>query len=300
VLERITGYTAGELMAMENFADLVYKDDRQRALEKYNSRVIGQIIVDDYVTRIVRKDGSIAHVQTIASGITYRNDSAAIGSVIDITDRLQEDRRFNKAVIAAQERERVQIGMELHDNVQQIVAGSLMTLDYAISANDGGTATTNALKDVQRYLSECMVELRRLSHQLAPSMRFEHDLSDKVHALIETMNVGQSAKVDLRIQKFRKPPNEETQIAFYRILQEQLTNIMKYSGASRITISLARANNNLRLSIRDNGRGFDPATKNGGIGLENIRRRVSALEGDMQIISAAGKGCELVLEIPVD
>jgi PAS domain S-box-containing protein len=298
MMERITGYSAAELMAMENFADLVYKDDRDQALGKYNRRIAGQMIVDDYVARIVRKDGSIAHVQTIASGITYRNASAAIGSVIDITDRIEENRQINKAVIAAQERERVQIGMELHDNVQQIISGSLMTLDVAIASYGEQQGSLSALEDVQRYLSECMVELRRLSHQLVPSMTFEENLGEKVQALIDTMNVGQSAKVDLKIQRLRKPPNKETQIAFYRILQEQLTNIIKYSGASRITISLMKADNHLRLSIKDNGRGFDLAAKKNGIGLENIRRRVSALEGDMKIISSVGNGCELVLEVP--
>jgi PAS domain S-box-containing protein len=299
LLERITGYTADELIGMENFGDLIYMEDRQAALEKYNSRIAGQMIVNDYVARLVRKDGSIAHVQTIASGITYRNDLAAIGTVIDITDRLQEDRRINKAVISAQERERVQMGMELHDNVQQIIAGSLLHVDYAVSTFDDRLESIHSLGEVKRFLSECMIELRRLSHQLAPSMRFEKNLNEKVKALIETMNVGQTAKVDLYIQKFRKPPNEEMQIAFYRILQEQLTNIIKYSGASRVTISLVQSHNHLILSIKDNGRGFDPTTKKTGIGLENIRRRVSALEGEMKIISSVGNGCELLLEVPV-
>ena len=298
LIERISGYSAAELMRMERFDEIVHKEDRQLSTSKYENRLDGKAPTDDYVLRVVKKDGSIAYIQTIASRIIYRNEMAVLGSVIDITDKLQENNRLNKAVIDAQEKERIQIGMELHDNVQQILAGAMLTLDFVFGSYDDRTEALNALRDIKQYLSDGMAELRRISHQLAPSIRWEQNLEDKIRALVETMNIGRSADVKLEIDQFGQPLSQEIQLAFYRILQEQLTNILKYAHASLISIRLEKMERMITLSIKDNGQGFDPATKQSGIGLENIRRRVAALEGEMKIVSSVGNGCELLVQVP--
>lgn len=299
LLERISGYTATELIKKQSFDPIVHQEDREFARQKYEDRISGKVMTDDFVLRIIKKNGAIAHLQIIVSRIIYRNRPAALGSVIDITDRLHEDKRINKAVIAAQEKERIQMGMELHDNVQQIIAGAKLTVDYAISCYDDKKEATSALGDVKRYLNDGITELRRLSHQLAPSIRFEQNLEDKIRALVETMNVGRSAEVKLEVDPLGQPISQEIQLAFYRILQEQLTNILKYAHASVINIRLKESADRIVLAIRDNGRGFDPEKKKTGIGFENIRRRVAALEGDLKIKSSPGNGCELLLQVPV-
>jgi PAS domain S-box-containing protein len=298
LIERISGYSAAELMRMERFDEIVHKEDRQLSTSKYENRLDGKAPTDDYVLRVVKKDGSIAYIQTIASRIIYRNEMAVLGSVIDITDKLQENNRLNKSVIDAQEKERIQIGMELHDNVQQILAGAMLTLDFVFGSYDDRTEALNALRDIKQYLNDGMVELRRISHQLAPSIRWEQNLEDKIRALVETMNIGRSADVKLEIDQLGQPLSQEIQLAFYRILQEQLTNILKYAHASLISIRLEKMERMITLSIKDNGQGFDPATKKSGIGLENIRRRVAALEGEMKIVSSVGNGCELLVQAP--
>jgi len=188
--------------------------------------------------------------------------------------------------------------MELHDNVQQILAGAMLTLDFVFGSYDDRAEALNALRDIKQYLSDGMAELRRISHQLAPSIRWEQNLEDKIRALVETMNIGRSADVKLEIDQFGQPLSQEIQLAFYRILQEQLTNILKYAHASLISIRLEKMERMITLSIKDNGQGFDPATKQSGIGLENIRRRVAALEGEMKIVSSVGNGCELLVQVP--
>lgn len=300
LIERISGYDAAELMRMKGFDEIVHKEDRGPAADKYENRLNGLAPTDDYILRVVRQDGSVAYIQTIASKIIYRNEPAVLGSVIDITDRLQENNRINKAVIAAQEKERIQIGMELHDNIQQILAGAMLTADYVFAAYEDRAEAFNALSDIKRYLSDSIGELRRISHQLAPSTRFERSLEDNIRTLVETMNIGRSADVRLEIDPFGQPLSQDIQLAFYRIIQEQLTNILKYAHASLVSIRLKEVENTITLSIKDNGQGFDPATKKSGIGLENIRRRVAALEGELKIVSSVGNGCELLLQVPVE
>jgi signal transduction histidine kinase len=81
-------------------------------------------------------------------------------------------------------------------------------------------------------------------------------------------------------------------------LQEQLNNILKHAEATRVLILLKQSDDGLLLLIRDDGKGFDPAARAPGIGLENIRRRAAALNGDLKIVSEPGKGCELRLQVP--
>jgi two-component system sensor histidine kinase UhpB len=83
----------------------------------------------------------------------------------------------------------------------------------------------------------------------------------------------------------------------YRILQEQLSNIIKYSNAEEASITIKKENDSLVLTITDNGVGFDPSAKSDGIGLKNIKSRVEHYSGKMQIISAPGKGCTLEISV---
>ena len=92
----------------------------------------------------------------------------------------------------------------------------------------------------------------------------------------------------------------ELQLNLYRILQEQLQNIVKHSEASQINVQLRYADNkHLHLMIDDNGKGFDTNKTSKGIGLQNIKNRAETFSGDYILKTAEGKGCELIVTIPV-
>jgi PAS domain S-box-containing protein len=298
VFEKISGYSRQELLSTASFDLLIHEADAAPLRRNYQQRMTTGRGTDRYVLRSIRRDGAVIFIEVIVSTIVYNNRPAVIGSLIDITDRLQEENRINKAVIDAQESERLQIGMELHDNVQQLMAGSLLTLDFVRSSYDDKSEALKALDNARRYIDEGIVELRRLSHQLAPVTRFSGNLADKIDGLVKSMNVSNTLDVHIEVDDFDLHP--DIQLAFYRILQEQFTNILKYAGASKVTIRVKTTGDRISLSIRDNGRGFDPTQKLPGIGLENIRRRVTALEGDWKISSANGAGCELSLQVKAE
>ncbi len=94
------------------------------------------------------------------------------------------------------------------------------------------------------------------------------------------------------------PIPHKLQINLYRILQEQLNNIMKYAKASEVTVSFKKVKQSFVFKIADNGIGFDPDTHRGGIGLENIKRRAKVFSGEYKLKTAPGKGCEIIVEIP--
>jgi signal transduction histidine kinase len=188
--------------------------------------------------------------------------------------------------------------MELHDNVQQILAGSLLRLDYAKACFDDRESALEAMQHVKGYVNEGIHELRRLSHQLAPAMRTPERLPEKINELAGSMNKGGRLQIKVVSDAFPNPEEEELELAIYRIVQEQLNNVVKHAEATRVTIILREVDDGLLLSIRDDGKGFDPAERAPGIGLENMRRRAVAMGGELRILSSPGKGCELILQAP--
>ena len=297
--EKIFGYTKEELLKSASFEDLIFKDDVEMVKMSYQSRIHENKTSNQYTFRGLHKDGSLIYLEVIASSIMYNNRLAAIGALVDITDRVKDEIRINEAVIDAQEKERYQIGMELHDNVQQILVGSGMFLDVAIKGIEDRKALTEVLMRLKTYNADAVNELRNLSHQLAPSVDSEFSLLGKIESLLSSFLISKEKEVFTNIYEFEPPLSNEIQLAFYRILQEQLTNIQKYANASKIEISIQPINELVQLSIRDNGVGFDTNEKMNGIGLENIRRRAQFLSGEVKISSAPKKGCELIVEVPL-
>ncbi len=298
VFERITGYDRTTILEKLKPELLVHEEDLPMAQRRYERRLSGASRNDQYTLRIIRSDGSVIFVEANVSRITYNQRPSTIGTITDITDRLEEENRINKAVIDAQEKERMQIGMELHDNVQQILAGSLLRLDYAKGCLPDTASALEALEHVKGYVNEGIHELRRLSHQLAPAMRTPERLPEKINELAGSMNSGGRLQIEVESDAFLNAGEEELELAIYRIIQEQLNNVLKHADAKRVTIVLREVDDGLLLSIRDDGKGFDPAERAPGIGLENMRRRAVAMGGELKILSAPGKGCELILQAP--
>ena len=295
--EKIMGYSIDELKET-SFNQWIYEEDIKKIKENYLSRVSGEKPTDQYTFRAVRRNGALLYIEAIVSKIIYGNRPAVIGTIVDITDHVEEEKRIGKAVNDAQEKERMQIGMELHDNVKQIMAASMINLDFLKNRLDDQKATKDILDKVIGYIREAMDELRKLSHQLAPSIDPTIPLEEKIEILVNTMNAANTLKVYYRLDEFEQPVSNDVQLTLYRILQEQFNNILKYAKASTVFISVKHYRDNIQLSIKDDGEGFNLIAKKNGIGFENIKRRVEALDGQVRIFSAPGDGCEVSVQIP--
>jgi PAS domain S-box-containing protein len=295
--EKIMGYSIDELNKT-SFDQWIYEEDIEKIKENYLSRIISEKPTDQYTFRAVRRDGALLYIEAIVSKIIYGNRPAVIGTIVDITDHVEEEKRIGKAVNDAQEKERMQIGMELHDNVKQIMAASMINLDFLKNRLDDQKATREILDKVIGYIREAMDELRKLSHQLAPSIDSTIPLEEKIEILVNTMNAANTLKVHFRLDEFKQHVSNDVQLAIYRILQEQFNNILKYANASSVFISVKHHRDNIQLSIKDDGEGFNLSAKKNGIGFENIRRRVQVLDGQVKIFSAPGDGCEVSVQIP--
>jgi signal transduction histidine kinase len=136
---------------------------------------------------------------------------------------------------------------------------------------------------------------------LAPVSVDNLSLEQVFESLIETVNVHNQFKVKMQMKALKdiKIPHK-LQINLYRILQAQLNNIVKYANATEVIISIKKTAHYFVFRIADNGVGFDPGAHTSGIGLENINRRAKVFAGEFKLNTSPGKGCEVIVEIPIN
>jgi signal transduction histidine kinase len=142
-----------------------------------------------------------------------------------------------------------------------------------------------------------------LSHQLVPVTFYEDALITSMERLLKVTNIENKYKITIHYDQLDSVNlDNQLQLNLYRILQEQLQNIIKHADASMIEVSIRLQGNMLHMRIYDNGKGFDSKLLkgSGGIGLQNIRNRVETFFGSFSINSVIGHGCELLIKVPVE
>jgi PAS domain S-box-containing protein len=220
-----------------------------------------------------------------------------VGIKRDITESKKQEQNIKKAIISAQEKEQYYIGRELHDNIAQILVGSLITLGM-VKGND--QKQNEWITQTKECIHNSIQEIRKLSHHLAPA-KFEKDnFVSTIQILLKSINQENKYKIVTYFDNLDNANlSSELQLNLYRILQEQLQNIIKYANASEIEVSMRLIKNVLSLRIFDNGKGFNMETLNDGIGLQNIKNRAEIFSGFCIIKSSPGNGCELLIKIPL-
>ena len=184
-----------------------------------------------------------------------------IGSMQDITAATNEEKRVEKAILEAQEKERLHIGQELHDNINQILASAHMTLHAVKDSYHDVSRTHELVTRSRQRIEEALLEIRKLSHQLAPAVPDGALLKDMFLELFNGIDVRGKYNIDFQFDnRLTNLTNETLMLNLYRIMQEQLKNIVKYAEAKNIVVILRLYENHIFFRIRDDGRGFDART----------------------------------------
>jgi len=212
-----------------------------------------------------------------------------------LTEQKRYQRKLTRQIILAQEREREAIGHELHDNVNQILTTVKLFLEMARNNED---MREELLPKSIHYIQNCIHEIRNLSHELSAPTLGTRSLIDSVKALIDMVETSGKFKIYFHHETYRTPLEKDQMLAIYRILQEQLNNIIKHADATEVHICLSQMEGQTQLVIRDNGKGFDFEENWGGIGFNNMRSRTKVFGGNMQIVSSPGEGCVVTISIP--
>ena len=298
--------------SLEQSHQRIHPNDLKRiknSLQNFLRRKTKSRWEDEY--RYQKADGSYAYVVDKAFLITDNegNPRRMIGSMQDITSRKELEQRLieqeigkqkmlTQATIDGQEKERKEIGKELHDNINQILSTTKLYLDMAQHTTDGETAEMIGISS--KSIMEAINEIRKLSRSLVPPTLGDLGLIESVRDLCEAFTNMKTFNIEFTHRNIREKQLADNQkLMLFRIIQEQTNNIVKHAQAQNVKIVLKAGKGSLILEIADDGKGFDPAKTKKGVGLNNIISRAELFNGSVEITTAPGDGCKVKVTIPV-
>lgn len=203
---------------------------------------------------------------------------------------IKEQERGLAAIIQAQEGERKKIAKDLHDGVGQQI--SAISLNFQAFTRKIAKDIPNLGKEVEKIkgmILDTSEEIRSISHQMMPRALTQLGLVDALEDIIEISFKNSGIQVEFSIHGMGERLSQEIETGIYRIAQELFSNVIKHSGASIVIIELSRINNEILLTVKDDGIGIKQSD-NRGIGITNISSRVNALNGSFAIEALPGKG----------
>lgn len=259
------------------------------------------------IWRHLNKAGEEMFMSIVSDQVAYGNKTAILAIADNVTDKLKlqskldserelRELEIKEAALLAQENERQEIGRELHDHINQLLATSRLYL--AMLKKEKGSSPL--MEETDNLIYSAITDIRSLSHSLIAPAVGESALEGILDDIIERI----AATTEIIIHKNFSGFNEnritdKLKLAIYRIAQEQFNNIIKHARAKNVYLSLLEERNGIRLIIKDDGVGFDTNTRSAGVGLLNIRTRASLFNGEVSILSSPGNGCEVNIFFPV-
>ncbi len=234
---------------------------------------------------------------------------AASGLALNISEHREADaklRQLAQRVVQSQEEERARLSRELHDGISQLLVSVKLVLEAATNrlrlAPAEGAAVAPVLGMALNRLDTVFNEVRRVARNLRPALLDDLGIFAALQHLAREMQGGSHLRISVTEAGTPRELPDEQATALYRIAQEALTNVERHAGAHRVTVALAFDPDATRLTVRDDGSGFDVARMQvdprRGIGLRNLRERIAALGGQFGIVSGTG-GTELQAVLPL-
>jgi signal transduction histidine kinase len=223
----------------------------------------------------------------------------------EIHQREAQLRDLVRRLQVAQEEERRRVAYEVHDGLAQIAASAHQHLQTFADIHPPDSPTARvALDQTVEMVQRTVREARRVIAGLRPTALDDFGLGTAIHFEVETLrSEGWPAVYEAELGEERLSPMIET--ALFRVAQEALTNVRKHAGRCRVVVSLRRDDGQVRLTVRDWGRGFavrgsqDGAGPGERIGLLGMRERVMLLAGTFAVESLPGAGTTVVAEVPL-
>ncbi|MFT3701453.1 MAG: PAS domain S-box protein [Agriterribacter sp.] len=253
-----------------------------------------------------KKNGQVVNVEIFGCSTIINGKPAVIGTLIDVTknkllqkrileQREQEQKKIMRAMLKAEEKERNRLGRELHDNVNQILTGIKLSLTLASGKEQDAKLHINTAIDL---VDNAIYETRALSHRQVMPLS-EINLEELVFELVKKTQLVSPVKINFVYNIDSDAIKDDLKINLYRIIQEQLNNILKHAEAMLVDIIIEMHGGIVSVMINDDGKGFNTTKKSNGIGLSNITNRVESFDGKVKITSSPGNGCSLEIQIPV-
>ncbi|MGE5314844.1 MAG: GAF domain-containing protein [Acidobacteriota bacterium] len=308
--------SADELVG-KNFLDFIPQEfhadimERQRELQKNNEKSGGLYLT--YVTQA----GERKYYESVGSGTTYDGKPAIQIVIRDITERKRAEEELERSreelrelaahLQSARESERTAIAREIHDELGQDLTGLKMDLalleDLVIEHVRAPALTemTDRISSMSELLNATVQSVRKIISELRPVLLDKLGLVAAIEWQAEEFQSRTGIVCDCFMTADDSRFERDCATAVYRIFQESLTNVLRHSGATRVTVTFGRdEDGTYELEIRDNGRGLDTraGAKEKSFGLLGMRERALLFNGTVTVEGEEGKGTTVRLMIP--
>jgi len=232
-----------------------------------------------------------------------RQFTGYIGSGIDVTDRkvaVETLADLERRLLDAQEEERSRIARELHDDINQrlaIMGWELQSWDRFVEEPETGSFIASVIE----RLAKIGIDIQAISRRLHSSHLEYLGLATAADVLCRDLRKQQQVEIDFNCDGVPRDLPKDISLCLFRVLQEALQNAIKHSGAQRFTVELTGDSSGIRLTVSDDGVGFDQQgiDKRHGLGLISMRERMRMVHGEFGVRSAPGHGATVTCRVPL-
>jgi PAS domain S-box-containing protein len=307
---RMLGAKSPEELIGSSILDFVhpaYRRRTHRQLEFLRRKLKPLPLREDKLLRI---DGTAFDVEVAATPFVYRNKPAAQIVFRDITERKLAQERIisdqkqlrllTAELLLTEERERHEIATALHDSLGPILA--FTKREVGALQKTAPPETAESLKSISANITQAVTQTRDLTFDLSPPTLYTLGFEIAVEELIEKFCEEHKLEYSFRNSDEPKPLADAVKVLLYRSIREMLINIVKHAKAKLVTISLSKANNDIEITVDDDGKGFDISAikeKAKGLGLFSVHERLRHIGGKFEIASKRGKGTHVTLTAPL-
>jgi PAS domain S-box-containing protein len=299
----LLGYPISDWYQSDFWPAHLHPEDRELVMSRCNEYINGR---DNYELeyRMIAKDGRVVWLNNLVSVIRENGQPKTIrGFSVDVTESKQNEaalRDLSRRLINAQEEERRRVARELHDDLNQRMALLSIELEQ-LSRKRSPEDLDRRLQSLQTQAREISADIHRLSYELHPSKLDHLGLAPAIKSLCQEISTKGKLEVELQQDGFPAHLPSSVTLCVFRIAQESLRNCVKHSGANKARVTLEKTGQEIRLSVSDNGRGFemDSAAMQKGLGFTSMRERLRIVGGEMQVQSQPRHGTVIDVSVPL-
>jgi two-component system sensor histidine kinase NreB len=305
-LEKMTGWTNEELTGKTHICEICCGIATCTEDLTCTNCFFKQEKMPSFEMRVKTRDGREYPVAASSAQLPPDSKGKIVLILRDMSAQLKAEKeryqqKLTNYVIQAQEKERKRIARELHDGVGQALYSILVGLNV-IGQSNLNEQMKQHVAQIQQMTVKAMEEVKRMALELRPSALDDLGLLPAIRSLMKRVEQMFGLKVDLDVRGNRRRYPAAVETALYRIVQEAMTNTVKYAQTDRLAIVFEDKGSELSVTIVDDGVGFDPeqVEKTGnGLGLFGMRERAQLLGGTVEIRSAPGEGTTVFVKIPL-